>query len=88
MSTIENRFDPSENTISKEFEQVVYELCENALSEAKAQLHPLIRSNELDRLDKRKEFIQAFKLALERRIAKKLALWQPGVQAVFKFEES
>jgi hypothetical protein len=89
MTTFDERSNrPLKNSISKDFEQVAYELFENALKDAKAQVHPLIRNNELDRLDKRREFVQAFKLALERRIAKKLALWQPGAQAVFKFDES
>jgi hypothetical protein len=51
-------------------------------------LHPLIQSVELDRLDKRTEFVQAFKSALEKRIARKLAIWHPGIQAVFKFDET
>jgi hypothetical protein len=72
----------------KDFEQIANDLCEKALNDAKAQLHPLIRSVELDRLDKRGEFLQAFKLALEQRIARKLAVWQPNVQAVFKFDET
>ncbi|MFT3890960.1 MAG: hypothetical protein QM730_04945 [Anaerolineales bacterium] len=72
----------------KEFEQIMQELCEKALNDAKEQLHPLLREVELDRLDKRKEFMEAFKQALELRIAKKLALWQPTVQAIFKFDES
>lgn len=71
-----------------DFSQVANDLCEKALKDAKAQLHPLLRDAELDRLDKRREFVQAFKLALERGIAQKLANWQPGVQAVFKFDES
>jgi hypothetical protein len=72
----------------KDFEQVANELCEKALKDAKAQLHPLIQSVDLDRLDKRSEFLQAFKRALEGGIARKLAVWQPGVQAVFKFDET
>ncbi len=74
--------------VPKDFGQVANDLCEKALNDAKAQLHPLLRSVELDRLDRRYEFVQAFKFALERRIAQKLALWQPSVQAVFKFDES
>lgn len=72
----------------KELEQSANELCEKALKDAKEQLHPLTRNAELDHLDKRFEFVQAFKLALEKRIAQKLAAWQPGVQAVFTFEDS
>ena len=73
--------------VPNDFGNVANELCEKALTAAKAQLHPLIQSAELDRLDKRTEFIQAFKLALEQSIAGKLAVWQPGVQAVFRFDE-
>lgn len=71
-----------------QLEQITQELCEKALEDAKAQLHPLLRDVEVTRLEKRTEFVQAFRQALELRIAKKLALWQPGVQAVFKFDES
>ncbi|HLO32134.1 MAG TPA: hypothetical protein VK249_23500 [Anaerolineales bacterium] len=63
-------------------------LCEKALDDAKSQLHPLLQNIELDRLDQRGEFLQAFKSALEQRIARRLALWQPGIQAVFKYEET
>lgn len=72
----------------KDFGQAANDICEKALNDAKEQLHPLIRNVELNRLDKRNEFVQAFKLALEHRIARKLTSWQPGVQAVFKFDES
>jgi hypothetical protein len=71
-----------------EFGNVANELCEKALNDAKAELHPLIRSAELQRLDQRTEFVQSFKRALERGIAGKLAAWQPGVQAVFRFDET
>jgi hypothetical protein len=73
---------------AKDLGQVAEEICEKALDDAKAQLHPLLREAEVTRLRKRKEFVRAFKLALERRIAQKLAAWLPGVQAVFKFDES
>ena len=72
----------------KEIGQIANVLCENALDDAKLQLHPLLRDADLHRLGQRKEFVQAFKQALEKRIAKMLAAWQPGVQAVFQFEES
>jgi hypothetical protein len=72
----------------KDFGQVANDLCEKALNDAKAQLHPLLRDVELDRLEQRFEFVQAFKSALEQGIARKLAVWQPGVQAVFKFDET
>lgn len=69
-------------------DQVAKELCERALNEAKQQLHPLIRNVELDRLDRRSEFVQAFQLALERTVARKLAAWQPGVQAIFRYDKT
>lgn len=68
--------------------QAVNDLCETAMKDAKAEIHPLLRSADLFRLEHRSEFVQAFKLALERRIAQRLADWQPGVQAVFRFDES
>jgi oligoendopeptidase F len=72
----------------KDFGQVANELCEKALNDAKEQLHPLLRDAQLDRLDARPEFVQMFKSALEERIARTLAVWQPGVQAVFRFDET
>ena len=74
--------------VAKDIGQVANEICEKALNEAKAQLHPLLRNVEVERLCQRREFLQAFKSALEQRIARKLAAWQPGVQAVFKFDET
>jgi len=71
-----------------DFLHVANELCHRALNDAKGQMHPLLRSAELDRLDQRPDFVQAFKSALEKRIAQTLAGWQPGVQAVFTFEET
>jgi hypothetical protein len=68
--------------------QVANNICETALEDAKTQMHPLLRNSDLRRLGQRVEFVKAFKLALERRIAQRLALWQPDVQAVFQFEES
>lgn len=73
---------------ASDFGQVANELCEKALNDAKEQLHPLLRSVEVERLDQRSDFLEAFKNALEKRIARKLAVWQPGVQAVFKFDET
>jgi hypothetical protein len=64
------------------------ELCEKALEDAKSQLHPLLQNTELGRLSQRGEFLRAFKSALEQRIARKLAAWQPGVQAIFKYDET
>lgn len=72
----------------KDFVQIANELCEQALKDAKEKLHPLIRDAQLDRLDERPEFVKAFKRALEQRIARKLAAWYPGVQAVFQFDET
>lgn len=85
-----NRNKSLESVVSplKDVENSVNELCEKALKDAKEELHPLTRNAELDHLDKRFEFVQAFKLALEKRIAQKLAVWQPSVQTVFTFEES
>jgi hypothetical protein len=71
-----------------DFGQIANDLCEKALRDAKKRLHPLLHSTELDTLDQRSEFLQAFKSALEQRIAQKLAIWQPGVQAVFMFDET
>lgn len=69
-----------------DFRQVANDLCKEALDDARIKLHPLLQSVELDRLDRRCEFLQAFKFALEQRIAQQLASWQPDVQAVFKFD--
>jgi len=72
----------------KDFVQIATELCEKALNDARQQLHPLLRNARLDRLEKRPEFVKTFKRALEQRIARKLAAWDPGVQAVFQFDET
>ncbi len=85
----ERREEPAEVSVPiQDFKQVANTICEQALNDAKEQLHPLMRNSELRQLRKRDEFIQAFKLALEKRIAQTLAIWQPNVQAVFKFDES
>jgi hypothetical protein len=68
--------------------QMANKLCETALEDAKKQMHPLLRNADLHRLGQRGEFVKAFKLALERRVAQSLALWHPDVQAVFQFEDS
>ena len=70
-----------------DFQQAVHDLCEKALDDAKSRLHPLLQNSELERLDQRVEFIEAFKRALEQRIARKLAAWQPAIEAVFRFDE-
>jgi hypothetical protein len=72
----------------KDFSQIANDLCENALKDAKEQLHPLLRAAQLDRLEERPEFIKTFKRALEQRIARKLAAWDPGIQAVYQFDET
>lgn len=85
----ERREETAEVTIPiEDLEQVANAICEQALSDAKEQLHPLMRKSELRQLRQRNEFIDAFKLALEKRIAQTLAIWQPNIQAVFKFDES
>jgi hypothetical protein len=68
--------------------QTAHELCEKALHDARAELHPLLRSVDVNRLEKRNEFIEAFRSALEKQIAKRLAVWQPSIQSVFRFDES
>lgn len=70
------------------FIQAANDLGEKALNEAKSHLHPLLRSMDVNRLDGRKEFVQSFKSALERQIAKRFALWHPAITAVFMFEET
>jgi hypothetical protein len=74
--------------VGKDRWQSTSDLCEKALDEAKAELHPLLRDVEVKRLEQRSEFLEAFKSALERRIARKLAACQPGVQAVFRYDET
>lgn len=67
---------------------VANDLCEKALNDAKRQLHPLLRSANVQQLDRRSDFLQAFKSGLEQKIARTLAAWYPGVQAIFKFDET
>jgi len=74
------------NTNSNELRQAANDLCEKALSNAKSKLHPLLQQVELECLDQRCDFVQAFKRALEEEIARKLVMWQPCVQAVYKFD--
>jgi hypothetical protein len=87
MSIVKNQHQ-KQSIKDSDLEQVANDLCETALNDAKGQLHPLLQNTELERLDQRNEFVQAFKNALEERIARKLAGWQPGVKAVFKFDET
>ena len=90
MRKIENscRQESLENIITNpnELKQVANDLCEKALTEAKSKLHPLLQQVELERLDQRCEFLQAFKRALEEETARKLVIWQPCIQAVYKFD--
>ena len=71
-----------------EFGWAASTLCAKALEDARARLHPLIRNAEVHLLSQRIEFVQALKRSLEQRIAQKLAAWQPGVQAVYSYDES
>ena len=68
--------------------QEAHELCQKALDDARTELHPLLRNADVNRLEKRNEFLQAFRTALEKRIARKIAAWQPMVQCVFRFDNS
>ena len=70
------------------FAQTANELCESALNDARAELHPLLRSEDVNRLEQRNTFMAAFRSALEKHLAKRLALWQPSVQSVFRFDNS
>ena len=70
------------------FAQTANELCEKALNEARAELHPLLRRVDVHRLEKRNDFLEAFKAAMEKHVAKRLAAWQPSIQSVFRFDES
>jgi hypothetical protein len=85
-----HRSEPVEHTVlaTSDLGRAANDLCEKSLNDAKAQLHPLLREANLNRLDQRREFIEAFKSALEERIARNLVLWEPGVQAVFRFDEA
>ena len=74
--------------IPHDFDQAAKEICEKSLNDAKFQLHPLLRNIELNRLDHRDGFLRTFKSELEKRSARKLAAWQPEVQAVFQFNET
>ena len=69
-----------------EFRQVSKELCEKALIDAKNQLHPLLQQVDLEKLGQRREFVQAFKEALERAVAERIVLWLPCVKVVYKFD--
>lgn len=68
------------------FRQVGEELCEKALMNAKSQLHPLLQQVDLEKLGQRREFVQAFKHALERAVAERIGIWLPSVKVVYKFD--
>lgn len=69
-----------------EFKQASEELCEKALIDAKSQLHPLLQQVGLEKLGQRREFVQAFRQALERAVAERIALWLPCVKVIYKFD--
>jgi hypothetical protein len=73
---------------AKDFAKAADDIREKALRDSRDQLHPLLRNVELDRLDQRYEFLRAFKRALEQNIARKLAIWLPGVQSIFSYDET
>lgn len=73
---------------ARDFGNAARDICEKAFEDAREQLHPLLRMAALGDLDRRQDFLRAFKGALEQNIARKLAIWLPGVQAVFSYEES
>lgn len=68
------------------FSQFSTELSENALIDAKTQLHPLLQQVDLERLGQRREFVQAFRQALEGVVAERIASWLPSVKLVYKFD--
>lgn len=70
------------------FEQAADEIFEQALSDAKMKLHPLLRNREMCVLERRVEFVQEFKHALARRVAQKVAAWEPEIEAIFQFDET
>ena len=63
--------------------QASKELCEKVLTDAKTQLHPLLRQVDLEKLGQRSEFTLAFKNALEKELARKIVLWLPSVKVVY-----
>lgn len=68
------------------FRQVTEGLCEKALMDAKAQLHPLLQRVDLEKLGQRREFVEAFNHSLEGVVAKRIALWIPWVKVVYRFD--
>lgn len=71
----------------RDYRKIANELCEQALRDAKSQLHPLLQTVEPHQLAHRTEFLQNFRGALEGRIARKLTIWLPGIQAIFRYDE-
>lgn len=70
------------------FRQGSSELCEKALIDAKTQLHPLLQQVDLEKLGQRREFVEAFRHALESAVAERIVLWLPSIKVVFKFDSS
>ncbi|GAB4577392.1 MAG: hypothetical protein Fur0022_01230 [Anaerolineales bacterium] len=68
------------------FRQVTEELCEKAVMDAKAQLHPLLHQVDLEKLGQRREFVEAFQHSLEGVVAERIALWLPWVKVVYRFD--
>jgi CHAD domain-containing protein len=92
MNTVKNSWQKKSAehlpAMTKDLGEVAKDVCEKSLNEAKAQLHPLLKNVAVERLDQRTDFLQALKNALERRIARTLAAWLPGVQTVFTYDET
>lgn len=74
--------------VIKDWNRVANDIFEMALNDAKGRLHPLLREKEIFQLRKQNEFVEEFKLGLERNIAQKIARLYPVVQAIFRFDES
>ena len=62
------------------------ELAEKALIDAKPLLHPLLQQVDLENLGQHREFVQAFKDALERAVAERIFLRLSFVKVVYKFD--
>jgi hypothetical protein len=72
----------------RDVEQAANAICEEALQESRRRLHPLLQNAGLHSLDQRSDFLRAFRSALEKRIARTLVRWQPGIQAVYRYDEA
>jgi hypothetical protein len=91
MSDVGNRLQkPGQSGLPmlRELDHAANNMCQKALKEAKNQFHPLLQNAELDRLDQRQDFLQAFRHALAQQVARKLAAWYPDIQAIFRYEET